>query len=105
RCCSAGPILFRASRCECAVFLPAATGLVLVLAPVSRPPCADPTLPCPALIGAAPPIRRAASDQASGTVVRFGQTHVAAGASWQLDFDPRYWTLDTSDPSGAIWMT
>jgi hypothetical protein len=36
--------------------------------------------------------------------IRFGQTHAVDGTSWQLDFDPRWWFLDTTEP-GAVWLT
>jgi hypothetical protein len=88
-----------------AFVLGVAAVLVIVLAPVTTPPCADPTLPCPATIGPAPLAAVRSSDQASGTVMRFGQTHATDGSPWQVDFDPRYWTLDTSDQAGAVWLT
>ena len=37
-----------------AVVLAVAAAVVFALAPVTRPPCADPTLPCPASLGPAP---------------------------------------------------
>jgi hypothetical protein len=88
-----------------AVVLVAAAVLIIVLAPVVRPPCADPTQPCPALALNVPTAGGQGFGQSSGAVIRFGQTHVADGAGWQLDYDPRWWLLDTSDLSGAVWLT
>jgi hypothetical protein len=88
-----------------ALVLAVAAALVVTLAPVTTPPCPDPTLPCPATSGQAPLPGRGVADQAGSTVMRFGQTHLTDGSPWQVDFDGRYWTLDTSDDSGAVWLT
>jgi hypothetical protein len=83
----------------------AAVALVVVLAPVVTPPCPDPTAPCPGLVARAGDAVGPASQQEGTPVMRFGQTHAAEGAAWQLDFDPRWWLADASDPSGALWLT
>jgi hypothetical protein len=88
-----------------AVVLAVAAALVFALAPVTRPPCADPTLPCPATLGLTTSAASPVFEQVSGTVMRFGQTHAVDAAPWQFDFDQRRWVLDTSDPSGAVWLT
>jgi hypothetical protein len=77
--------------------------LVQLLAPVARPPCPDPTQPCPAAAMAASPAAPRLG-QPGEAVLRFGQTHAVDGSAWQLDFDPRWWLLDTSEP-GATWLT
>ena len=88
-----------------AVVLAVAAALVFALAPVTRPPCADPTLPCPASLGPGPIAASPVGEQIGGTVMRFGQTHAVDAAPWQFDFDQRIWVLDASDPSGAVWLT
>jgi hypothetical protein len=85
--------------------LAVAGALVVAFAPVARPPCADPTKPCPATLGVAAGSGAAIFEQASDTVIRFGQTHAADGSPWQLDFDSNVWVLDTTDASGALWLT
>jgi hypothetical protein len=87
-----------------AVVVAGAVLLVQLLAPVARPPCPDPTQPCPAAAAMAASPAGPRLEQPVEGVLRFGQTHAADGSVWQLDFDPRWWLLDTSEP-GATWLT
>jgi hypothetical protein len=87
------------------VIVAAAVALVVGLAPVVTPPCPDPTAPCPGRLALAGDAVEPTQQLEGAAVMRFGQTHAAEGASWQLDFDPRWWLADASDPSGALWLT
>lgn len=80
-----------------------AGAVVLALAPSTRPPCPDPQLPCPGIVSDA--VRQPAQglDQPAPGVMRFGQTWQAE-AGWQVDFDSRWWELDDTDTSGALWL-
>ena len=88
-----------------AIVLACAVALVYILAPVARPPCPDPTQPCPATVAFRSMPGEPAFDQGSSTVIRFGRTYASDGTPWELDFDPGWWLLDTSDASGALWLT
>ena len=81
-----------------ALVVAAASLLVQLFAPVVRPPCPDPTQPCPASVAMVPLPAGPAFGQSGSAVMRFGQTQAVEGMSWQLDFDPRWWFLDTSEP-------
>jgi hypothetical protein len=88
-----------------ALVIAVAAGLVVALAPVVRPPCADPTQPCPGALGSSPVAGAQSPGQAAGDAMRFGETYATDAAPWQVDFDPRWWVLDATDPSGAVWLT
>lgn len=88
-----------------AIVLASAAALVLFLAPVVRPPCPNPTQPCPARQELQPMPGQPVFDQPGSGVMRFGQTLAVDGMPWQLDFDPRWWQIDTSDASGAVWLS
>ena len=86
------------------IILAGAVLLVQLLTPVVRPPCPDPTQPCPATLAAVPAPAGPVLGQAGSSVIRFGQTQTMDGGDWQLDFDPRWWFLDTTEP-GAVWLS
>ena len=80
-----------------AVVLAGAGTLVQLLAPVARPPCPDPTQPCPAGWRMAASPAGHVSGRPTTRSCASGRPTPPRACAWQLDFDPRWWLLDTSD--------